>query len=131
VDDEPEILSVLSDALTAAGHIVITAPSGTDGIARFRAAAFDAVLTDLGMADVSGWELARTVRTEGSAQVVLGLVTGWGATISEEMVVAHGVDFVISKPFDVDELVTKLNQAIDASGLTREKAASPSETHPT
>jgi len=130
VDDEPEILSVLSDALTAAGHLVITAPSGSDGVARFRAAAFDAVLTDLGMADVSGWEVARTVRTEGEARVVLGLVTGWGATISEEMVTAHGVDFVVAKPFDVDDLVTKLNQAIDANAASRARAASPNESHP-
>jgi DNA-binding response OmpR family regulator len=72
--------------------------------------------------------VARAVRTEGAPHVVLGLVTGWGATISEEMVTAHGVDFVMSKPFDVDELVTRLNQAIDANAATRAKAASPSET---
>jgi CheY-like chemotaxis protein len=100
------------------GHTVTTASSGAEGIARFRAGTYDAVLTDLGMADVSGWELARAVRKEGSERIVLGLVTGWGATISEEMVAAHGVNFVIAKPFDVHDLIEKLDQLV-APILTR------------
>jgi DNA-binding response OmpR family regulator len=93
---------------------VTTASSGSEGIALFRGSRFDVVLTDLGMTDVSGWEVARTVRLEGDPGIVLGLVTGWGATISEEMVSGHGVDFVIGKPFDVAELIASVNRAIDA-----------------
>jgi CheY-like chemotaxis protein/anti-sigma regulatory factor (Ser/Thr protein kinase) len=114
VDDEAEILSVLADALGTVGHEVTTASSGSEGIALFRGSRFDVVLTDLGMADVSGWEVARTVRLEGDPGIVLGLVTGWGATISEEMVSGHGVDFVIGKPFDVVDLIATVNRAIDA-----------------
>jgi PAS domain S-box-containing protein len=112
VDDETEILAVLRDALEQAGHEVETASSGTEGIERFRASRFDVVLSDLGMADVGGWEVARAVRESGSRRVVLGLVTGWGATISEEMVKAHAVNFVIAKPFDVEDLVSKVNQSL-------------------
>jgi CheY-like chemotaxis protein len=115
VDDEAEILSVLADALGATGHVVTTASSGAEGIALFRGSPFDVVLTDLGMVDVSGWEVARTVRLEGDPSVVLGLVTGWGATISEEMVLGHGVDFVIGKPFDVGDLIANVNRAIEAA----------------
>ncbi|MGE5175659.1 MAG: ATP-binding protein [Hyphomicrobiales bacterium] len=125
VDDEPEILNVLCEALTALGHRVTTASCGADGVARFREGTFDAVLTDLGMADVSGWEVARTVRLEGSPRIVLGLVTGWGATISEEMVASHGVDFVMSKPFDVARLIANLEQAFEARSATPERSASP------
>jgi CheY-like chemotaxis protein len=132
VDDEPEILCVLRDALTRTGHQVDTASSGTEGIERFRRGDYDAVLSDLGMVDVSGWEVARTVRQEGSPRIVLGLVTGWGATISEEMVTAHGVNFVIAKPFDVEDLVSKVNQAIDSNRATTPKpASSPSGYRPT
>ena len=123
VDDEPEILGILREALERSGHAVETASSGTDGIARFRAGRFDAVLTDLGMTDVSGWEVASVVRQEGPRGTVLGLVTGWGATISEEMVSAHGVDFVIGKPFDVEEMISRVNRAIAAADPSRSRAA--------
>ncbi|MGE5177554.1 MAG: ATP-binding protein [Bacteroidota bacterium] len=126
VDDEVELLHVLEEALSSAGHVVTSASTGVEGIARFREGAFDVVLSDLGMADVSGWEVARTVRVEGNADVVLGLVTGWGATISQEMVTAHGVDFVVAKPFDVDELIARVNRAIEVKAATR-RGASPSE----
>jgi CheY-like chemotaxis protein/anti-sigma regulatory factor (Ser/Thr protein kinase) len=137
VDDELELLHVLEESLSAAGHAVTSASSGLDGIERFREGVFDVVLTDLGMADVSGWEVARTVRAEGSPAVVLGLVTGWGATISQEVVAGHGVDFVVAKPFDVGDLIERVNRAIEAKAAcgktsgpgppaTPRKGASPS-----
>ncbi|HEU4334050.1 MAG TPA: response regulator, partial [Candidatus Eisenbacteria bacterium] len=101
----------------------VTASSGSEGVARFREGRYDVVLTDLGMADVSGWEVARTVRKEGRPGTVLGLVTGWGATISEEMVTAHGVNFVVSKPFDLEDLVSRVNRAIHTRGVTPNRAA--------
>jgi CheY-like chemotaxis protein/two-component sensor histidine kinase len=131
VDDEPEILRVLREALEESGHIVETASSGSEGIERFRGSTFDAVLSDIGMSDVSGWEVARTVRQEGSPRLVLGLVTGWGATISEEMVTAHGVNFVVAKPFDVVDLISKVNQAINGGSVTPPRAASPTSYRPT
>jgi hypothetical protein len=57
---------------------------------------------------------------------VLGLVTGWGATISQEMVTAHGVDFVMAKPFDVDDLIERTHRALEARAAIR-RGASPSE----
>jgi len=117
VDDEIEILAVLREALERAGHTVETASSGREGIERFRNGVFDVVLSDLGMADVGGWDVARAVREKGPRRVVLGLVTGWGATISEEMVHAHAVNFVIAKPFDVDDLVSKVNQSLEAVAI--------------
>jgi PAS domain S-box-containing protein len=114
VDDEPEILSVLREALERSGHEVETAGSGAEGIERYRNGRFDVVLSDLGMGDVSGWDVAKAVRRNGAGKPVLGLVTGWGATISEDLVKAHGVQFVIAKPFDVEDLVSKVNLAIES-----------------
>jgi PAS domain S-box-containing protein len=131
VDDETELLGVIGEALTAGGHEVETASSGSDGIARFRSRPFDAILSDLGMPDVSGWEVARTVRAEGEPSLVLGLVTGWGAMVSDELVSAHGVDFVISKPFQVDELISKVNEALAAHASEIRRGASRSGPHPT
>jgi len=123
VDDEAELLGVLQDALERAGHDVTTADSGARAIERFREGRYDVVLTDLGMADVTGWNVAQVVRKEGPPTVVLGLVTGWGATISEEMVGAHGVNFVVSKPFDLEELVSRVNRAMAARNATPNRAS--------
>ena len=123
VDDEAELLGVLRDALERGGHKVTTATSGQEGIERFREDRYDVVLTDLGMADVSGWGVAQVVRKEGAPGIVLGLVTGWGATISEEMVQSHGVTFVVSKPFDLEELVSRVNRAIAARDVTPNRSS--------
>lgn len=130
VDDEVELLEVIRETLAAAGHEVETASSGSDGIAQFRSKFFDAVLTDLGMPDVSGWEVARAVRSEGDPTVVLGLVTGWGAMVSEELITAHGVDFVIGKPFQVEGLLSKVNQVLAARAAEISRGASPSGPRP-
>ena len=127
VDDEVELLYVMRDALLREGHEVVTASCGLDGIDRFREGPrFDAVLTDLGMPDVSGWELAKTVRMEGGPKPVLGLVTGWGATVSEEVMTAHGVDFVVCKPFEVGFLCSQLNRGL-ADRQATSRSSSPSE----
>ena len=131
VDDEVELLGVIRDALSASGHEIETASSGSAGIALFRTKPFDAVLSDLGMPDVSGWEVARTVRAEGEPSLVLGLVTGWGAMVSEELVSAHGVDFVISKPFQLDELISRVNQALAAHAAEVSRGASDDGSPPT
>ncbi|HXL15786.1 MAG TPA: ATP-binding protein, partial [Methylomirabilota bacterium] len=65
VDDEVDLVAIMRDALTREGHTVVTATGGNEGIQQFRHGTFDAVLTDLGMPDVSGWEVARIVRKEG------------------------------------------------------------------
>jgi CheY-like chemotaxis protein/anti-sigma regulatory factor (Ser/Thr protein kinase) len=131
VDDEVDLVAVMKDALTREGHHVTTATGGEEGIRKFRQANFDAVLTDLGMPDVSGWEVARVVRKETGRKVVLGLVTGWGATVSDEVMDAHAIDFVISKPFEVGTLAAKVNETLAARKATLRKSSSPSETRPT
>jgi CheY-like chemotaxis protein len=131
VDDEVDLVSVMRDALTREGHVVTTATGGQEGIQKFRQGTFDAVLTDLGMPDVSGWEVARVVRKEGGRKIVLGLVTGWGATVSDEVMEAHGIDFVVSKPFEVGTLASKVNETLAERRPKPPRSSSPSEPRPT
>jgi PAS domain S-box-containing protein len=126
VDDEINLLEVMRDALAGDGHEIVTGSCGIEGIERFRAGKFHAVLTDLGMPDVSGWEVARIVRVEGGPKIVLGLVTGWGATVSDEVMIAHGIDFVVSKPFEVGALVSRVNEALASLAPKPRRSASPS-----
>jgi CheY-like chemotaxis protein/anti-sigma regulatory factor (Ser/Thr protein kinase) len=131
VDDEVDLVAVMRDTLLREGHEVVTATCGNEGIQKFRAGKFDAVLTDLGMPDVSGWEVARIVRQEGGPRIVLGLVTGWGATVSDEVMVAHGIDFVVGKPFEVGTLAGRVNETLAKRAPKSRRSASPSGTRRT
>ena len=98
IDDELEVRKVMSDMLLEDGHEVMAVSSGAEGLARFlRDPAVDLVLTDLGMPGMTGWEVARAVKTS-NPSLVVGVVTGWGEeplARPEERVWA---DFVLGKP---------------------------------
>jgi signal transduction histidine kinase/CheY-like chemotaxis protein len=104
IDDEAEIAEIVRDVLASEGHEVTTALCGAHGVESVRAGSYDLVFTDLGMPDMSGWEVAERVHeiSPGSAVV---LVTGWGATLDEDDVRRRGVEAVVNKPFEIQELV--------------------------
>jgi CheY-like chemotaxis protein len=104
VDDEPPVRAVLGDILESAGHAVVTLGDGAEAIARFRAERFDLVLTDLAMPRVSGWQVARAVK-QVAPEVPVFLVTGFGVELSPEERRAHGVDRVLVKPLQIQEIL--------------------------
>jgi GAF domain-containing protein/CheY-like chemotaxis protein len=104
VDDEPPVRAVIGDILESAGHAVVTLGDGGDAIARFQAERFDLVVTDLAMPRVSGWQVARAVK-QTAPQVPVFLVTGFGVELSPEERRAHGVDLVLVKPLQIQEIL--------------------------
>ena len=108
VDDDPLILQSVRDILVADKHVVTIADGGHKGIEAFRAALaagqnFDVVITDLGMPDVDGRQVAATVETLASATPVI-LLTGWGRRLVADDEVPPHVDRVLSKPPRISEL---------------------------
>jgi PAS domain S-box-containing protein len=104
VDDEPEVAAVVKDVLCAAGHDVDTAMSGMDALQMLEISAYDLVFTDLGMPDMSGWEVAEKIN-EVRPGLPIALVTGWGTALDEVDARRKGVTAVVHKPFEIDELV--------------------------
>jgi len=104
IDDEPSIAELLYEALAADGHAVETALNGTDGARMACLSAYDLVFTDLGMPDISGWEVASQIR-QCKPDLPVVLVTGWGANLDEEEVRNRGIAAVVHKPFEIDELL--------------------------
>jgi GAF domain-containing protein/ActR/RegA family two-component response regulator len=104
VDDEPTVRAVLADMLSSAGHAVVDLGDGADAIARFRSERFDLVLTDLAMPRVSGWQVARAVKQLAPAVPVF-LVTGFGVELSPDERRANGVDAVLVKPLQIQEIL--------------------------
>jgi signal transduction histidine kinase len=78
IDDEEEVRSLLADLAASQGHEVLQAASGPEAIDLLETGAkIDLVLTDLGMPGMTGWEVARVIKSRWP-QLTVGLVTGWG-----------------------------------------------------
>jgi signal transduction histidine kinase len=81
VDDEAAVGDALAAMAASLGHEVARAGSGYDALALLATGErVDLVLTDLGMPEMTGWELARAIKRRWPA-LPLGLVTGWGANV--------------------------------------------------
>jgi signal transduction histidine kinase/CheY-like chemotaxis protein len=106
VDDDPRLLTVLSDVLRSEGHEVSTATSGEDALQMFDPRRHDVVITDLGMPRVTGWEVAAGIKAR-SADTAVFILTGWGETVSAHES-SHFVDRVIAKPVSAESLLGQL-----------------------
>jgi CheY-like chemotaxis protein len=108
IDDEPMIRELLTDSLQTFLHDVVTAEGGRQGLELFRGAArgpkpFDVVITDLGMPEVDGRQVARAIKAESPGTPVI-MLTGWGTMMKDQGEMPAQVDVVMSKPPRLKEL---------------------------
>jgi len=99
IDDEPEVRAILADILASDGHHVLQAAGGREGLDLLASGhEVDVVLTDLGMPEMRGSDVARAIQ-ERWPRLPVGLLTGWAEeeVTPEERRCAR---FVIQKPFD-------------------------------
>lgn len=112
VDDEDPIRDLLAEMLVEQGHEVYTASGGREGLEIFKARMPDLVITDLGMPEVSGWDVATGVKAlSPNASVIM--MTGWGITLDKDRARERGVDVILSKPFQISEIQKVLNEILD------------------
>jgi len=119
IDDDAEIRRLLCEILTSAGHLVAEAGNGADGVEIFKKEAFDLVLTDLEMPEMSGWEVARSIKHH-NPDVTIALITGWGETIDSTQLRASGISTIINKPFRMDQII-HLAREVGAGTPSRQK----------
>lgn len=113
IDDEPRVRDVLVDLLSEAGYRVEACADGRSGLARFEAERFDLVVTDLGMPEVTGWDVASEVKRLSPATPVI-MVTGWAQRLTLDEARSRGADFLLAKPFIVDEVLAVMRRALGA-----------------
>jgi PAS domain S-box-containing protein len=111
IDDEEAVRSVLSQILSEAHHQVTVAENGEGGIRLFKERTFDIVLTDLGMPGISGWEVGKTIK-ELSPHTAVGMITGWGMELDQTKIKESGINFVIPKPFQFDQLLKMVDETM-------------------
>ena len=123
VDDEDFVRDLLRDILEGEHCDVCVAESGSEALALFREAQFDAVFTDVGMPGMSGWELAREIR-QLDTQIPIAVITGWGEAVGSNEQKAAGVDWVVAKPFTADRIAELVREVKRFSGVAVKSASS-------
>lgn len=110
VEDEPAIRGLLSMTLEQEDYRVETAADGREALEKVRYRPPDAMLVDLVMPVMDGWSLIDTLDADGGVGEIP--VVALSATDRYVGVGEHGVYAFLSKPFDVDTLLTVLSDAI-------------------
>ena len=111
IDDEEPIRDILKNILVQFGNNVTDASNGKLGVEVFQSGKFDVVITDLGMPEVSGWEVAQQVKTINPKTKVI-LLTGWSIELDEKGLKEKNIDIVINKPFRIDQITKAISDCI-------------------
>lgn len=110
IDDEPQILRLLTVALEANGYRAFTAGDGNRGLAAATQRRYDAIILDLGLPDINGMEVLKNLR-EWTQIPVIVLTVQDGETEKVESL-DHGADDYVTKPFNTAELLARIRATV-------------------
>jgi len=103
IDDQKVIRDILEDLSRSLGYQIELASDGEEGLRIFEKDNFDIVITESVMPRVSGWDVSREVKSLRPGVVVV-LITGWEMPPEKKMLQDYGIDFILNKPFRLDQL---------------------------
>jgi PAS domain S-box-containing protein len=110
-DDNRDAADTLAMLLEIGGFDVLVAHTGAQALDRAEESHPDAVILDIGMPDMTGYEVARRIRAEAwGKSVFLLAITGWGQEEDKERAMAAGFDRHMTKPVDPDTVEQLLRQ---------------------
>src|ERR1700677_725146 len=113
IEDEADLQQVLDYNLRQAGHEVLAATRGQDGLKLAREQHPDLVLLDLMLPDVSGNEVCKSLkRSEATAHTPVMMMTARGEEIDRVLGFELGADDYVVKPFSVRELVLRVRAVL-------------------
>jgi two-component system KDP operon response regulator KdpE len=113
VDDEANILSTLAPLLRTRGYEVSTAMTGRAAIELAEREKPDLIVLDLGLPDVDGVEVCRTVRETMNVPIVV--LSARGAEADKVRALDIGADDYVTKPFGSEELLARIRAALRRS----------------
>ena len=110
IDDDARLAAMLSDYLSAAGFVVERRFSGRDGLAALEAATFDAVILDVMLPDIDGFEVCRTIRARAETPILM--LTARGEDTDRIVGLEIGADDYLPKPFNPRELQARIRAVL-------------------
>jgi DNA-binding NtrC family response regulator len=108
IDDQPDILEVLTEIIEILEHEVVAISSGNNLDKKFQCNDFDIVITDYQMPDMTGIDIAKKVKVKYPGTKVY-IISGYHQLLSEEKMCEYGVTGLLDKPFEIEELKRILN----------------------
>ncbi len=113
VEDQPELLRTLARTLREDGYAVSTAADGADGLAKALETNYDAIVLDVMLPKMDGWELLRRLRETKKTPVLM--LTARDAVPDRIRGLNAGADDYLTKPCDLNELLARLRALIRRS----------------
>jgi two-component system, OmpR family, response regulator len=113
VEDEPDLLGSLMKALREDGYAVDGAPDGEEGLYKAEGCDYDAIVLDVMLPGIDGWELLRRLRKTRKTPVLM--LTARDALRDRVRGLDTGADDYLVKPFELDELLARLRALIRRS----------------
>jgi DNA-binding response OmpR family regulator len=125
VEDDRDIADLIAHALAKAGHETDRVASGPDALASARAAPPDAIILDLMLPGLGGFDVCRALRADGAtASIPIIMLTARGEESDRVAGLELGADDYVTKPFSAKELVARVG------ALLRRAARPPGPTTP-
>ena len=121
VEDDRSIREIVSIGLKAAGFRVTAAIDGREALTRVRAAAFDAVILDVMLPSLDGFEVCREIRK--FSRVPILMLTARTDLVDVVVGLESGADDYVKKPFEMPELIARLRAVL-------RRVAAPAEAEP-
>lgn len=120
IDDEPDILTVLSDFLSARGYAISMAMDGEEGVAKFDSDQPELVLCDLKMPRKDGFQFLKEIRASKRWVPVIII-----SALTEPANILKGYDFqadyYLTKPLDLNELLKSVEIMLSLAPLRKEQ----------
>ena len=121
IEDDHNIADLLRLYLEKEGYEVAIAPDGGKGVEQFRQMHPSLVLLDLMLPVLNGWSVCRTIRAESDTPIIM--LTAKGETTDKVTGLKLGADDYITKPFEMKEVLARIEAVLRRSGVEPEKAA--------
>ncbi|GAB7050264.1 response regulator transcription factor [Catenuloplanes indicus] len=122
VEDDPNILELLSASLRFAGFDVATAVSGSAAVAAARDRRPDLVVLDVMLPDLDGFEVIKLMR-EGGTRTPVVFLTARDATDDKIRGLTLGGDDYVTKPFSLEELTARIRAVLRRTSATAEESS--------
>jgi CheY-like chemotaxis protein len=110
IDDQEVIRELLHNIISRMGHRIVTAGNGQDALKLFNEEKFDVVILESGLPGIDGWDVAAQVKSLSPETPVI-MLSGWGPLSDRQTVLQRNADFILTKPFKMDQL----NEVITAA----------------
>ncbi len=109
VEDDKSVLNLITTTLKIHQYNFVSAMSGTEAVSLCASHAPDLILLDLGLPDMDGMEVIKTVRTWSNAVIII--ISARGEDADKIAALDAGADDYITKPFSIDELLARIRAA--------------------